>query len=334
MKLSLIHPLITAAFFTAIACAGDENLPSGPEAEQPNLQNFSSNTWSTRARMPTSRAGLVAVKVNGRIYAIGGRKADYSPVATVEVYDPKSVLSPWSPRAPMPAPRAFPSGATAIDGKIYVSGGYNAQNVLSSSLFVYNVADNKWTVKANMPVANATGASVAINGKLYVLTGPTSSNALQSRLYRYDPATDTWTERTPPGANLQASVVGVINGKLYVAGGVGHSAIPLATLYVYNPVSNSWSSKASMPTPRKWAMGGSLGGKLYVVGGVDTTGGLSPGSRANEAYDPATNIWSRKTQMPFTRWMGASSVVEGILYVIGGETPTSHAVSSNEAFAP
>ncbi len=47
-----------------------------------------SNTWATKAAMPTARADLAVVAFNGLLYAIGGRGADGSPLATVEAYNP------------------------------------------------------------------------------------------------------------------------------------------------------------------------------------------------------------------------------------------------------
>src|SRR5437870_5339440 len=51
----------------------------------------STNTWSTAAPMPTARYGLAAVEgTDGRIYAIGGMGADFTPTATVEAYTPSA----------------------------------------------------------------------------------------------------------------------------------------------------------------------------------------------------------------------------------------------------
>jgi N-acetylneuraminic acid mutarotase len=180
--------------------------------------------------MPTGRSALVAASVNGRVFAIGGMAADETALATVESYNPGSLVFPWFSRAPLPAPRMFPSGAAVISGKIYVPGGFNAQHDPTRSLFVYDVAQDKWTTRKRMPVANAGGGSVAIGGKLYVLTNPQGA-LTPSKLYRYNPGTDAWAERTAPGASLAGAVVAAIDGKLYAAGGFGPDG-PVATLYV------------------------------------------------------------------------------------------------------
>jgi N-acetylneuraminic acid mutarotase len=322
--------LVTLALLGLAACA-DQGLPSGPDdasaAPSSELASQTTNTWVTRASMPTGRSGLVAASVNGRIYAIGGMAADETPLATVEAYNPGAIISPWYPRAPMPAPRTFPSGAAVINGKIYVPGGVNAQKVPTRSLFVYDVAQDKWTTKKRMPVSNAGGGSVAIGGKLYVLTNP-QGGLTPSKLYRYNPGTDAWAERAAPGASLAGAVVAAIDGKLYAAGGFGLDG-PVATLYVYNPASNNWTTRASMPDARAFAMGRAVGGKLLVAGGY-ASGDLP---RKTLAYDPASNTWSEKADIPAERWMGAAGAVDGLLFVLGG-LGANGAAQKNEAFAP
>ena len=53
--------------------------------------------------MPTARADLAVVALNGMLYAIGGRGADGSPLDTVEAYNPLSYT--WMTEAPMPTAR-------------------------------------------------------------------------------------------------------------------------------------------------------------------------------------------------------------------------------------
>ena len=50
--------------------------------------NPDTNTWSSKASMPTARAGLAVAEVDGMIYAIGGDDG------TVEVYNPAT--NTWS----------------------------------------------------------------------------------------------------------------------------------------------------------------------------------------------------------------------------------------------
>ena len=86
------------------------------EAYDPNT-----DTWTSKAPMPTPRAGMAAVVVDGMLYAIGGSGEHGEFTDVVEVYDPKK--NNWQTSiAPLPRPR-FPSIGAAVDGTIYVVGG-------------------------------------------------------------------------------------------------------------------------------------------------------------------------------------------------------------------
>jgi N-acetylneuraminic acid mutarotase len=68
-----------------------------------------------------------------------------------------------------------------------------------------------------------------------------------------------------------------------------------------------------MPTAR-WCLSASVvNGNIYAIGGIDNP-------KKVEEYDPATDTWRQKADMPSTRVFIASSAVDGKIYVIGGET--------------
>lgn len=93
-------------------------------------------------------------------------------------------------------------------------------------------------------------------------------------------------------------------------------------------VHNSWSSGAAVPTARMGAFVGAIGTNVYVIGGL-TPGGFVD---VNEIYNTVTNKWITGTPDPNPRWAGASAVVNGILYLIGGSNGSY--VNLVEAFDP
>ena len=334
-RLSLISTAMIAALAVG-ACATDTS-PTDPVAEPMtpavlalDVSSPASNTWLTRAQMPTARAGLVAATVNGNIYAIGGRTSGSVSIAKVEMYDPDGSLFVWSDRASLPSPRSYASGAVSINGKIYVTGGYGANGGKTRSLYVYSAATNSWSSKAQIPVATAQGASAAIDGRLYVLTPPSLGDPQRTRLHRYNPGTDAWVGRTSAPVNLEGAVVGVIDGKLYAAGGKGENGA-LATLYAYDPASDAWTRKTDMPMARIAAAGQALGGKLYVIGGS-----WGPGPNGTtQVYTPGSNSWTTKAWMPTPRYVAAAANAGGRLYVLGGVPNAGGGpVKVNEAFVP
>ena len=79
------------------------------------------NTWSTKASMPTARGLLASGALSGRLYAIGGNAFPNK----VEVYNPAS--DTWSDGADLTyAHTAF--GAAAINGTLYAAGGIDGSN--------------------------------------------------------------------------------------------------------------------------------------------------------------------------------------------------------------
>ena len=70
---------------------------------------------------------------------------------------------------------------------------------------------------------------------------------------------------------------------------------------------HNWTTKAEMPTARIGLASGVVQGKIYVIGGEARLYGL--GLPTVEAYDPATDTWSRKTDLPAAISVLATSVV-------------------------
>jgi N-acetylneuraminic acid mutarotase len=57
-----------------------------------------------------------------------------------------------------------------IDGKLYLAGGWTADN-LSSKLEVYDPGSNTWSTKASMLTARSQAAAAVRGGRLYVIGG-------------------------------------------------------------------------------------------------------------------------------------------------------------------
>jgi N-acetylneuraminic acid mutarotase len=117
----------------------------------------------------------------------------------------------------------------------------------------------------------------------------------------------------------------VVNGKIYVIGGYtgDPDGIPLSTVEEYDPVTNTWTRRADMPTARCDFVGSSavVDGKIYVIGGDIWDGKWIPTSTV-EAYDPETDTWTRKADMPTARWGLATCAFNGKVYAIGGYPTT------------
>jgi N-acetylneuraminic acid mutarotase len=345
----LVAALGTVALVTALDCRQDAESPSLPEdspATGPSSASLTAgdlalaattDTWLTRANMPTPRSFLATAVVpnaSGKsvLYAIGGVAGSSTLLGKVQAYD--VATNTWSVRASLPKVLNTTNGAVEIGGKIYLSGGESAHKTANRHLYVYDPGTDIWSQKRDMPIESYEGVSGAIDGKLYVLTSCRDEDrcvlagTTMLAFYRYDPATDQWTSLPTPPLNHNLGAAGVIGGKLYVAGGFTVSAgVALnrnPALDVYDPATNAWTPRASMPRGRSSVMGVAVGGKLYVIGGVLDGGTVTA---ATTVYDPATDRWTSRARMPLVKISesGARVFVNGKprIEIVGGDRPNN-----------
>jgi hypothetical protein len=88
-----------------------------------------------------------------------------------------------------------------------------------------------------------------------------------------------------------------------------------------------------MPTAR-WGLSASVvDGKIYAIGGAAENWQTSSYKHV-EVYDPATDTWTRKSDMPTERYGLSTCVVDGKIYAIGGNSAFTVARTANEVYDP
>ena len=180
------------------------------------------NTWSTKAGMPTKRSRAASGVMAGKLYVAGGH--DFSGntlvlLANLEAYDPAS--NSWTTLAAMPTARSA-AGGGVVNGILYVVGGAIGTNasVPVGTVEAYDPATNTWTTKAPMPTPRYMVGVAVVGNTLYAIGGhgPDSGN-LVTTVEAYDPATNTWSTMAAmptPRAHFGIAEVG---GTIYVIGG-------------------------------------------------------------------------------------------------------------------
>ncbi len=128
-----------------------------------------------------------------------------------------------------------------------------------------------------------------------------------------------WKKMSPMPTARSGHGLAVVNGKIYVIGGVSYTT-SLSVNEMYDPATNSWTTMAPIPTARGYFGIAVYQDKIYVIGGMTGPGqmGAVLVTGANEVYDPATNTWQSKTQLPVPREQMQANMVNGKIYVIGG----------------
>ena len=216
----------------------------------------------------------------------------------------------WITLAPVLTPRQEVAVA-AVNGKVYLIGGFGPGGSILSSVEEYDPATNTWRFIAPLPAGRHHTAAAVIGSSIYVVGG-FSALAFdpQPTVYRYDTLTDQWTRLADlPKARGALGAV-AIDGKIYAVGG-----LPDGTdLTVYDPATNMWTVLPPMPTPRDHLAAVAAGGILFVAGG------RFPGNtNAFECYEPGPRRWTSLPPMPSARAGIAGAVLNDRIYIFGGE---------------
>ncbi len=144
-------------------------------------------------------------------------------------------------------------------------------------------------------------------------------------------STAQWTQKADmPTARSDFSTC-VVDGKIFVIGGSlrlewdEYGDMSISTVEMYDPETDTWEGKANMPTVRSNVSVSVVDGKIYAIGGskmkkIQVPRGFRTGSEelpTVEMYDPVTDTWTQKKEMP-TPKKTKTCVVDRKIYAIGG----------------
>ncbi len=298
----------------------------------PHISMVDSATIPSGSPLPAKakvlKTGEIPVDIMeiSRVSALASRQMDGEDGGPriPEMQDPVPVAAQgkgdtWANRADMPTGRTILS-TSVVNGKIYAVGGMVDIVTGTNSVEEYNPATNGWTRKANMPTARYALTTSVVNGKIYAFGGSNGQWEL-AVVEEYDPVKDAWTKKADmPTARYHQSTCAV-NGRIYAIGGMLQRVeMFFPTVEEYDPVTNTWTRKADMPTARSHLSTSVVKGKIYAIGGTNHRNDTNDynGLKVVEEYDPATDTWTKKADMPTARWTQSISVVNGKIYVIGG----------------
>jgi N-acetylneuraminic acid mutarotase len=307
--------LLTAGVLGIVSCREDASSPTEPKSEAVAAAAQASNTWVSRASAPFGSldhyfSTAAAPNATGQwfAYTFGGRDDDEGRSLHTTRYNVQTNTWNWQDINSLVESSTM-NGVGKIGNKFYMTGGAATCCSLDigvwNALWVYDIAANKQTRKADLPRATMFGQTGVIDNRLYVLAGYCSGHPLDpghcvtegpvKQFYRYDPATNTWILRhQPPHIHTQGAGA-VIIGKFYVVG-----ANPIYTsgsgreLDVYDPSTNAWTSKAPIPTVGGRFSAAVIQNRMFViVDGPRTTDPVRAYS-----YDPVANSWRSRAAPP------------------------------------
>ena len=226
--------------------------------------------------------------------------------------------APWASAPPLLLGATQETATVAVDGKIYVLGGFNATDGIVTAVQIFDPATCTYSLGPPMPKPVHHINAAELNGTIFVVGAmETAGFTAIGDTWSWNPASEAdWTVRTsmPAGTQRGSAVVGAIDGKIYVAGGLRNGAV--TDVSVYDPVLDSWTAQPPLPQIRDHGCGAAAGGKLYVIGGrqanITTITGIvyefTPGG-----------AWAERMPMPTPRGGTGCGVVNDRIVVVGGE---------------
>lgn len=275
--------------------------------------------WTTT--LPLLLTGLIGCGGDGY-----GGDSSYTP-------PPPTPSSRWQSLAALSGPRQE-HGVAALNGEIYVVGGFSGQQTVLDTVEAFNPTSNSWRSIASLP-ASMHHVNVAVaRGRIFVVGALESATfAATGVTLEFDPTLNTWVPRAPmpAGSERGASGVAAIGDLIYVAGGLRGASV--SDFSVYDAATNQWQVLQNMPTARDHLVGASFNGRFYAIAGRNG-GGLRG---EVEIYDPATPGWSMGRAIPTPRGGCGGAVLGGRIFVFGGEgnaAVTSGVFDTNEAYDP
>ncbi len=144
-------------------------------------------------------------------------------------------------------------------------------------------------------------------------------------------STAQWTQKADMPTVRSDFSTCVVDGKIFVIGGSlrlkmdEYGDQSLSTVEMYDPKTDTWEGKANMPTVRSNVSVSVVDGRIYAIGGsklkkyqVPRGFGIESEELPTvEMYDPATDTWTQKTDMPTPR-KTKTCVVDSKIYAVGG----------------
>lgn len=136
-----------------------------------------------------------------------------------------------------------------------------------------------------------------------------------------------WTrEANYPAGATDAAIAFAIGDTIYFGGGSTGST----AFYKFDPATNTWTRKANIPQ-RAFGVSFAIGSKGYVALGQSDPQGNGQASVTNDLweYDPASDHWTPKANLPGVARDAAFAFVSGGKAYVGGGTDAAYNFSTD-----
>ena len=202
--------------------------------------------------------------------------------------------------------------------------------VFSLHNFLFSQTDNGWSKHSSFPPgAISQSSAFSVSNAGYVVFG-TNNVGFRKECWKYIHEQDKWLELQKfPGTPRISAVAFSIGNKAYAGTGlVGVENTKEGTndFWEYDPAGKNWSQKANLPGGTRYgAVGFSINGKGYIaLGASQGYVSLKTNQTTNYndlwEYNPVTNKWSKKADLPEDGRADASVfIISNEAYIVLGQ---------------
>jgi non-specific serine/threonine protein kinase len=162
------------AFATAVigdrlyVAGGSEEIDGTPTGVL-EIYDFKSGRWTQGPDMPTPAQHNAGAAVDGKFYAVGGRRVGDLSLAVAERFDP--VTGRWEELPPLPL-GAGGLAAVAAGGRLLaIAGGDDHEGWVTPAVWAFDPAAGRWGRLPNLRVARHGHAATVARDRVYVFGG-------------------------------------------------------------------------------------------------------------------------------------------------------------------
>ena len=238
----------------------------------------------------------------------------------------------WSAGSDLPQVGArFVGVFFPANGKFYVMGGRDVNDIEFTNPFEYDPVANSWATKsAAYPDASTNNMACSVltdSGTPYIYCVGGSNFASQTatdRVFRYDPVADSITTVAaswPPGlSSILPGGFSVFNNTLVILGGFDiPNGVGIDQIWQFTPSPAGFVQKStSLPVPLGYIPTTTIGSLIYTGGGADITGGTLTDTTNSFVYDPVADSINTIAAIPRPTSNTRAVNFCNLMYVLGG----------------
>jgi N-acetylneuraminic acid mutarotase len=220
----------------------------------------------------------------------------------------------------------------------FVIGGAGIGSTRLSSAGCYDVASGAWREAAPMTMARSEFVLCTLSdGELYAIGGLTTDDVRLASVERYDASLDIWSAAPSLPRPRRTHCACTMGNAMYVMGGIeideeGRERTVKSVLK-FGRRAQTWSEVASMLAERDNAGACMLGSDIYIFGGRNEN---DKPTSTTYRFNTERNEWATLAPMPEANSLHSVSVLDGLIYVMGGwdSNGNGNSVSSVHRFDP